>query len=166
MTILGGRRQQRQQSSCLIYYSLIVLLVATSVSANLSYKLIEELLFFDDFDLQDQLTCFTCSASESNDDCNHKAIDEPCASMTSTHSVSHGDEHSVNQTITMSHDTVTKYACMTIHRFDASSLRTVSIEKKCSTVCGPDQVGCVDEPGPNNSTTRVSFKYSNLSLIL
>lgn len=72
------------------------------------------------------MICFTCDQSDSNDECNRKAIDEPCHS----------------NTLEKNHQP-TNYSCMTIHKFD--SRRTLSIEKKCSNDCKPEMIGCVIE---------------------
>ena len=80
------------------------------------------------------MTCFTCANSYSNEECNLKAIDEPCAlntSFTNNTNESQGDK-----------EKNPNFACLTIHRFDISSSRTISVDKKCTTECSKEIVGC------------------------
>lgn len=75
--------------------------------------------FLDDYNLikkQVDLTCFTCQRSKSNDECNRKAIDEPCDSR--------------------------RPACLTVHRFNSLTMKTISVEKKCALDCSAKMVGC------------------------
>jgi hypothetical protein len=85
---------------------------------------------------KEELTCFTCDKSISNDECNRKAIDEPCK-------ITNEDKNS----------TKTNFACLTIHKFNSVTLETISINKKCSLDCRPDMIGCsstVIKSNPNN----------------
>jgi hypothetical protein len=115
----------------------------------LSYKLVEELLFFDDYSIRDQLTCFTCDESSSNEECNKNAIDEPCFLRS---------DKSANQT----GEARQKRACMTVHKFNYLTLKTVSIEKKCTMSCAQETVGCVTIPVKNQSNADDHLRVINI----
>jgi hypothetical protein len=113
--------------------------LASYEKRSLNYKLIEELLFFDDYSIQDQLTCFTCEESGSNEECNKNAIDEPCFIR--------------EKTLNLTKEAQQKRACMTVHKFNYLTLKTVSIEKKCTLNCAQETVGCVTLSAGNGTNT-------------
>lgn len=80
------------------------------------------------------MTCFTCEKSRSNEECNRKAIDETCEQKLAA------SEHLRESSLAPNGR---NYSCMTVHKFDAQN--TISIEKKCSTDCRPDMIGCFVE---------------------
>lgn len=149
------------------YLLLVVLLIKTSRSTSL-YKT-DTSKFFDYFNYDmsthvsvqthhkqaELTTCFTCAKSQSNEDCNRKAIDEPCA---------HSDEVDSLR------------ACLTVHQFNAHSLETFYIEKKCITKCSPDLVGCQTQVKMSKSSKKhvhvrtcsycCSKSYCNLDSVL
>lgn len=79
--------------------------------------------------ISDQLTCFTCDKSKSNDECNRKAIDEPC-------------QQKLMNRLNSNFEIITNYSCLTVHKFDLTTKTTLSIEKKCSIDCKTNMVGC------------------------
>ena len=90
--------------------------------------------FLDDYNLlkkEVDLTCFTCQRSKSNDECNRKAIDEPCDSR--------------------------RPACLTVHRFNSLTMKTISVEKKCALDCSAKMVGC---SVLRSTTTSATSKFN------
>jgi hypothetical protein len=93
----------------------------------------------------EELTCFTCDKSISNDECNRKAIDEPCE-------ITSQDQNSTNS------KNNNNFACLTIHKFNSITLETISINKKCSLDCRPDMVGCSSTVIKTNSNNHQHIK--------
>ena len=77
------------------------------------------------------MTCFTCSRSRSNDECNRKAIDESCAMPSSSPSAAATPGRQPS------------YACLTTHRFSVLTSKTIYVEKKCVNDCVSHRSGCV-----------------------
>jgi hypothetical protein len=95
------------------------------------------------------LTCFVCDKSISNEDCNRKAIDEPCS-----------------QTKERNH-----HSCLTVHQFNSQTLETLFIEKKCIQTCSPELVGCQSTINKKHQHIRTcsyccSKNYCNLESIV
>ena len=112
------------------------------------------------FYLLGHLTCFTCGKSKTNEDCNKQAIDEPCRFDTNSTNKSN------NKPIQPKNA-----ACMTIHKFNKLTFKTISVEKKCSVKCDSNIVGCETSPVLNQNNIdehiRVRFfkKFSSQFII-
>ena len=95
------------------------------------YGLLNDMFGKEDEIITD-LTCFTCPESIDNNECNTRAIDEKCSDS--------------NQLV----DKKKFSGCMTVHRFDSETKKTLTIEKKCVHECNESMVGC--SIANNNST--------------
>jgi hypothetical protein len=119
-------------------------------------KVIEEFLQFESKLDKNQLTCFACdSTSKSNDECNSKAIDQTCSAAATTNSKNAFQD--------------VQFSCMTIHTFNYSSLKTVSIEKKCVQECKITQIGCVSinqHPNLKTCTYCCNQDYCNMNITI
>lgn len=99
-------------------------------------NLIDEFFSDNSKSNQHQLTCFTCDKSNSNEECNRKAIDEPCFQSS--------DHQTPSNELLFAQNKLDRrnIGCLTVHNFDAMSKKTISIEKKCSLNCTMESVGC------------------------
>lgn len=106
-----------------------------------------------------ELTCFTCDKSRSNEECNRKAIDETCQQKQINNNLLDAAAVTTQATATA---VSFNYSCMTVHRFDSSSKKTISIEKKCSADCRPDMIGCINEQPIQTCTYCCNKNYCNM----
>lgn len=101
----------------------------------------------------DQLTCFTCDKSRTNDECNRKAIDEPCQQKLINYmNVNLNERAAPSDVVATANSYAANFSCLTIHKFDAQTLKTIYVEKKCSADCRPQMVGCTQSINYNKLT--------------